>query len=522
LHLHKLQQWTPTKTNMGAQASSTAPLACRSCGRSFYSKQVLHAHQRKCEAQTDSVSAQSSEMEQAFAARLWLARHGEKESESGDVNWDLRVVPDGVKLLQKNAALLAAADHQPLRVVSSPFPRCLQTAGVFAEALGICSVAIEPGLAEELTPARGGKGLDGPPRWNNEGAEQQLNEFVDQNRGLRLRIDSDYQPVVAPNELRLAVSNRDFEECSERAERLSHFARHGFFDNAILVSHGGPCLIIGGILTGKHFPQPDMGSFAALGRRLAKPRLFHLEAWSHDLKVLHAMSSPSACHAEYWSSIGLEPPPETVTVNASLGKLAGQLALRIRYSDVKCIAFDMDQTMCRLHSNGRLTSDGFANFAKSVMPDFIALARAACCLEQPLYVAVATASDRAEAKVYHPDCAERLLLGEDLVEPLLRYAVPELVDRFFVQAYAPDPKVHAEVCFSENQFKRRHIRNIADHFGINTSEILLIDDSVVSMPSDDYHCNVVPVLPVRGNYGMRLEQLEKWLNKKASTRQKRA
>lgn len=506
---------------MGAQASSTAPLACRNCGRSFHSKQVLHAHQRTCGAQTNAGSENSSEVEEEFAARLWLARHGEKESESGDVNWNLPVVPEGVKLLKENAALLATSDHRPVRVVSSPFPRCLQTAGVFAEALGICSVAIEPGLAEELTPAQGGKGLDGPPCWSNECAEQQLNHLVDHHCGLRLRIDPHYEPVVAPSQLRLAVSNADFEECSERAEQLSLLARQGFFDDALLVSHGGPCLIIGGILTGKRFPQPDMGSFAVMGRLLAKPHFFRLETWSYELKVLHAISAPSACHAEYWSSVGLKPPTEPVVVKNSLGKLAVQLALRIRYSHVKCIAFDMDQTMCRLHSNGRLTCDGFAIFAKSVMPDFIALARAACCMQQPLYVAIATASDRAEANVYHPNCEERLLLGEDLVEPLLKYAVPEFVDRFFVQAYAPDLNVHAEVCLPENQFKRRHIRNIADHFGIKTSEILLIDDSVVSMPSDDYHCNVVPVLPVKGNYGMRLEQLEAWLNKKASTERKR-
>jgi len=218
----------------------------------------------------------------------------------------------------------------------------------------------------------------------------------------------------------------------------------------------------------------------------------------------------------YWSSAGLEPPSELVEVGADLAQLATHLALRIRNRGIECIAFDMDQTMCRLHSNGRLRREGFAYFAKSVTPDFVALARAAHGLEKPLHLAVATASDRAEGPVYHRGRTEGLLLGEDLVGPLLEYAVPELVSNFVIEAYAPDPRVHREVRLVENQFKRRHIRNIAAHYGIQSTEILLIDDSIVSMPSDSYHGNVVPVLPVNGVYGMRLEQLDEWLLAKGS------
>merc|ERR1712232_260118 len=111
-----------------------------------------------------------------------------------------------------------------------------------------------------------------------------------------------------------------------------------------------------------------------------------------------------------WSSVGLEPPLEQVPVDMALTKLAAELVLRIRDRGVKCIAFDMDRTLCRRHSNGRLRRKAFATFAKSVTPDFIVLAQAAQNLQPPLFLAVATASDRAEGPVYHPGRTDELLL----------------------------------------------------------------------------------------------------------------
>ena len=99
---------------------------------------------------------------------VWLARHGIKEPESGDCNWDLALTEEGVLGVARNAKLLSAEppERRPFRIACSPFPRCIATAGLYAVALGIDIVHVEPGLCEVLAPQLGAKGLSGhAPRW---------------------------------------------------------------------------------------------------------------------------------------------------------------------------------------------------------------------------------------------------------------------------------------------------------------------------------------------------------------------
>ncbi len=99
-------------------------------------------------------------------------------------------------------------------------------------------------------------------------------------------------------------------------------------------------------------------------------------------------------------------------------KRAESVAKAIRARGLRCVSFDMDQTLVGKHSRGALLRQEFADFGSHVKPDFIALATA---LDKcGVFLAVSTHSDRMERPRMSP---VPYLLGEDLVAPILSFAL---------------------------------------------------------------------------------------------------
>ena len=86
--------------------------------------------------------------------RLYLIRHGRPSAGWGGADPDPGLDAAGLEQARAAAAWLMAlpAGERPLRVVSSPMRRCLETAAPFAKALGM-SIEIEPAVGEIPTPA---------------------------------------------------------------------------------------------------------------------------------------------------------------------------------------------------------------------------------------------------------------------------------------------------------------------------------------------------------------------------------
>jgi broad specificity phosphatase PhoE len=175
---------------------------------------------------------------------LLLARHGEKEADA-PTNWALRVTPAGALDIQRTAAALLAAGLRPSRILSSPFPRCVQTAALYAAALLPPSaprlIAIEPGLCEVLTPQNGGRGLSAPPAW----APSDL-AAIAAAAAPGTALDAAYAPIVPSGDLRLEQSPDHRDDVLARVRRVSAAigagaAAGGAASELVLyVSHGGP------------------------------------------------------------------------------------------------------------------------------------------------------------------------------------------------------------------------------------------------------------------------------------------
>jgi broad specificity phosphatase PhoE len=86
--------------------------------------------------------------------RLYLIRHGRPSGGWGGADPDPGLDAVGLEQAAAAASWLMAlpADERPLRVVSSPMRRCLETAAPFAEALG-APVEIDPSVGEIPTPS---------------------------------------------------------------------------------------------------------------------------------------------------------------------------------------------------------------------------------------------------------------------------------------------------------------------------------------------------------------------------------
>jgi broad specificity phosphatase PhoE len=200
--------------------------------------------------------------------RVYLARHGEKESEAGPNNFNLLVTPRGEAGVRSTACALLAAAQGAARVtaiVSSPFPRCLRTAAIYAAELGIASVSVEPGLSEVLTADLGCKGCPagGVPAWT-------LDSLRAHAPGVALLAAA--PPIVAAEELRAEAGAWHREEAQGRASRVAAAigAAGSSAAGTLYVSHGSLCRRIVDCLTrgvGGDCPEPPMGSVLCIDVR---------------------------------------------------------------------------------------------------------------------------------------------------------------------------------------------------------------------------------------------------------------
>jgi broad specificity phosphatase PhoE len=200
---------------------------------------------------------------------VWLAQHGLKQSEAGECNWELRLEPAGVAQIEGQARRLAALPMQlqPSSIACSPFPRCVAAAAIFARALGLKELCVEPGLAEVMTPDLGGKGqLLAAPTWT---AAELAREIPAGCVGVGFR--ADYSPVVRASELKL-VGPGDRADVDRRAAALAEQVRCNAFDGYLLVTHGSPFkrmadVLVDGNAPGAGFTEPPMGAVLQLTQK---------------------------------------------------------------------------------------------------------------------------------------------------------------------------------------------------------------------------------------------------------------
>lgn len=201
------------------------------------------------------------------AARLWICRHGTKEGRlDRESNWQLLLTPTGVAEVEAAAGRLAAQRGAglagPRRVVCSPFPRCVVTAGIYARVLSLPCLCVEPGLCEVLTPDKGARGLAGPrPAWR----EAELLGLLAASGAGGVELDAGYAPAVQPEELCSVASEADRSEVDARVRVLAACVAAGTFDGDLLVTHGSPAYRLVRALTAERcFAEPPMGSVIEL------------------------------------------------------------------------------------------------------------------------------------------------------------------------------------------------------------------------------------------------------------------
>lgn len=228
-----------------------------------------------CREESRRAFAQCMKERRRFDSRLWICRHGEKEERTARIaNWHLRVTPEGLQDVEACAKKLLlrvssteATCPWPRRIVSSPFPRCVVTAGIFAKVLGMPSICIEPGLCELLTPDRGVQGLEPAvraPTWTVEELRQQLANTAGANG---VGVDETYEPSVPPSHLRACTFVHDRTEVQERVGAVVQDIFAGALDFAVLVTHGPVAYRLVRALTGESdFGEPPPGSITELIR----------------------------------------------------------------------------------------------------------------------------------------------------------------------------------------------------------------------------------------------------------------
>jgi len=162
---------------------------------------------------------------------------------------------------------------------------------------------------------------------------------------------------------------------------------------------------------------------------------------------------------------------------------------------VKCVAFDMDQCLVAQHSRGRMSKANLSGFLSRVTPDFVKLVPE--LHRRGVKLAVCTHSDRAEYNAFIKP--ETHVLGEDLVEEVLRASVPEHAAHFFVFAYNPQVRYNILLPFFPHMIgKKLHVRECVAHYGLEgPGSVMLFDDDDVNVGVTE-GCVALKVDPATG------------------------
>jgi len=173
------------------------------------------------------------------------------------------------------------------------------------------------------------------------------------------------------------------------------------------------------------------------------------------------------------SQESLGPMPEP-SEDGDVAAIADAIAKR-----VQCVAFDMDQCLVAQHSRGRLSKENLSGFLSRVTPDFVKLVPELD--RRGVKLAVCTHSDKAEYNAFVKP--ETHVLGEDLVEEVLRASVPQQAARFFVVAYNPQVRYNLLLPFFPHMIgKKLHVRECVKHYGLSgPASVMLFDDDDVNV-----------------------------------------
>jgi hypothetical protein len=132
----------------------------------------------------------------------------------------------------------------------------------------------------------------------------------------------------------------------------------------------------------------------------------------------------------------------------------------------------MDQCIVAQHSRGRLSRHGNAlsGFLDKISPSFGPLARH--LHRYGIHLAIATHSDAAEYNAWGRS-EKDFIIGDELAHRVLKHAVPDIADKFFVVAHNPRVRGNRDPLMTSKKF---HIRSIAQHYNLQTTSVLLFDD----------------------------------------------
>ena len=162
----------------------------------------------------------------------------------------------------------------------------------------------------------------------------------------------------------------------------------------------------------------------------------------------------------------------TSLTDYNLKRSAKHFAKILNSNGIEVVVFDMDNCLVNAHSMGRLRRDRLSSFLDSVTPDFVC---AAVELHRcGIKLAIATHSDSAEYGTFFrsPDTH---IMGEELVNAVLSNTLPSIMETFKVVAYNPTVRRNGR---PEDQNKRKHMREIARHYGVDTRRCILFDDDI--------------------------------------------
>eukprot|EP00667_Euglena_gracilis_P019367 EG_transcript_20747 len=185
---------------------------------------------------------------------------------------------------------------------------------------------------------------------------------------------------------------------------------------------------------------------------------------------------------------------------ASAAVEAAACAEAVVRSGYRVVAFDMDQTLVCRHSQGRLRCGDVPAYVAAASPDAVAL-----ILElhaRGIRLAIATHSDTAEygktrdAVTGAPTSPETHRLGDDLASAVLQALFPPaLAAAVHVVAFNPGAR---GVTDAADNYKRYHVRRIAEHFGVPPTAVLLFDDDEDNCQHTEEGFSACRVLPERG------------------------
>ncbi len=186
------------------------------------------------------------------------------------------------------------------------------------------------------------------------------------------------------------------------------------------------------------------------------------------------------------------------TKETNTDDLVQQSIERLRERGIKVVIFDMDLTIVKQHSRGRMQrGEPLEVFLSLVSPDFVKLAPA--LHKQGFHLAIATHSDEAE---YSRRITPTMhILGDELAKTVLqRHLPPEVADSFFVVAYNPYARRNPFQTFFGDWAKRHHMNLIQNHYQVQPQEIVLFDDTLPIVMDCRRKCGIqaVQVSPLVG------------------------